>query len=98
MPVAYPTLLTRQLTCRGAHEQRRVVGGIVNPYDIQPPGGALLIGQQMPPPEPDEASLPRDVPLHVRCHLGPAPPGWDPPAGAGRRPPWAGGGGRANPH
>src|SRR5437763_10332721 len=77
MPVAYPTLLTRQLTCRGAHEQRRVVGGIVNPYDIQPPGGALLVVQQMPPPEPDEASLPRDVPLHVRCHLGHGAPGMD---------------------
>ena len=55
----------------------RVVGGIVNPYDIQPPGGALLIVQQMPPPEPDEASLPREVPLHVRCHLGHGAPGMD---------------------
>jgi hypothetical protein len=77
MPIADPTLLTRQLTCRGAHEQRRVVGRIVNPHDIQPQGGALLIVQQMPPPEPDEARLSRDVSLHVRGHLGLVTPGMD---------------------
>src|SRR4029434_7118066 len=75
MPIAHPTLLTRQLTCRGAHEQWRIIGGIVNPYDIQPYGGALLIMQQMPPPEPDEAGLPRDVSLHVRGHLRHIAPG-----------------------
>jgi hypothetical protein len=40
-------------------------------------GWALLIGQEMPPPEPDEAGLPRDMPLHVRGHLGHGAPGMD---------------------
>ena len=67
MPVAHPTLLTRQLTGRGAHQQRCVVGRVINPHHIQPDGGTLLIVQQMPPPQPDEPRLPRDVPLHVRA-------------------------------
>src|ERR671930_393595 len=77
MPVAHPTLLTRPLTGRGAHEQRRVVGGIVHPYDIEPHGGALLRVQQMPTPEPDAPGLPREVPLHVRGHLGHGAPGME---------------------
>src|SRR4029453_4024936 len=77
MPIAHPTLRTRQLTCRGAHEQRSIVGGIINPPHTQPDGGALLIVQPMPTSEPDEPGLPRDVPLYVRCHLRHVPPGMD---------------------
>src|SRR5215831_6703192 len=97
MPVASPTLRTRQLTCRGAHEQRRIIGGIVNPYDIQPHGGAFLIVQQMPPPKPDEAGLPTDVPLHVRCHLGHGAPGRDHGAVDRTPPAFARGGWRSTP-
>src|SRR4029450_11168212 len=56
MPVAYPTLLTCQLTCRRPHEQRGVVGRVINPHDIEPDGGALLIVQQMTPPQPYDTS------------------------------------------
>src|SRR6516165_6858384 len=77
MPVAYPTLLTRQLTCRRTHEQRGVVSRIINPHDIEPDSGELLIVQHMPPPQPYEPSLPREVALHVWCDFWHVAPGME---------------------
>ena len=91
MPVAYPTLLARQLICRGAHEQRRVVGGIINPHHIQPDGGALLIVQRLPAPEPDVPGLPRHVRSTSGATSGRSRPGWKTSPCRGGRPglPWA---------
>src|SRR4029450_10774563 len=69
MPVSHPTLLTGQLRGRGAHQQRFVVGRVINPHHIQADVGIPLIVQQMPPPQPDEPRLARDVPIHVGRHL-----------------------------
>jgi hypothetical protein len=93
MLVAHPTLLTRQLTCRGAYEQRSIRGGIIHPHHIPPDGRALLIMQHMPTPEPDEPGLPREVPLHVRGHLWYVAPGMDHLAVHGAPPAFARGGG-----
>jgi len=92
-PGAHPTRLARPRPGRGAHAPRRVVGGSLTPHHLQPEGGARLSVEQRPTPEPDAPGLPRDVPLHVRCHLWHVAPGMDPLAVHGAPPGCARGGG-----
>ena len=65
-PPNTPHLSAHRLWC---HQQRFVVGRVINPHHIQAEVGTGLIVQQMPTPQSDESRLARDVPLHVGRHL-----------------------------